>query len=279
MSGHIEERRTNIQDISGLKGIRPVVSLTAYSAPTARILDAHVDMILVGDSLGMVIYGMETTVGVTLDMMISHGSAVVRATEKACVIVDLPFGSYQESPEVAFKSAARVLGATGCNGVKLEGGVEMAETVRFLTSRGIPVLGHVGLMPQSYHLSSGYRIQGKTKLEAEKIFEDAMCVQEGGAFAVVLEGIPADLAQKITKSLDIPTIGIGAGPFCDGQIQVYHDILGLYMDLTPKHSKCFGNIKMDIQNKLVEYKKSVENGKFPEKSNYIINKRNPIKSH
>ena len=162
MSTQTRERRLNVRDLAAMKESRPIVSLTAYSAPMARALDADTDMILVGDSLGMVLYGMDTTVGVTLDMMVAHGAAVVRATARACVIVDLPFGSYQESPQAAFRSAARVMTETGCSGVKLEGGVEMADTVRFLTARGVPVLGHIGLMPQSVNASGGFRVQGKT---------------------------------------------------------------------------------------------------------------------
>ena len=161
MSAQSQKRRLNVRDLAAMKGDRPIVSLTAYSAPMARTLDADVDMILVGDSLGMVLYGMDTTVGVTLDMMVAHGAAVVRSTEHACVIVDLPFGSYQESPELAFRGAARVMAETGCSGVKLEGGVEMAETVRFLTERGVPVLGHIGLMPQSVNAAGGFRVRAK----------------------------------------------------------------------------------------------------------------------
>ena len=273
--------RITIQDIKLLKGCsNPFATITAYDYISACNADAvDIPLLLVGDSAAMVVYGMDTTIPISMEELIFLVRAVCRGSKKALVVADMPFMSYQASVEDAVRNAGRFIKEGGANAIKLEGGSPYKKQIKAIIDAGIPVMGHIGLLPQSYHLSSGYRIQGKTKLEAEKIFEDAMCVQEGGAFAVVLEGIPADLAQKITKSLDIPTIGIGAGPFCDGQIQVYHDILGLYMDLTPKHSKCFGNIKMDIQNKLVEYKKSVENGKFPEKSNYIINKRNPIKSH
>ena len=263
MSGHIEERRTNIRDISGLKGNRPIVSLTAYSAPTAKILDCHVDMILVGDSLGMVVYGTETTVGVSLDMMISHGTAVVRATERACVIVDLPFGSYQESPEGAFRSAARVMAETGCNGVKLEGGVEMAETVRFLTSRGIPVLGHVGLMPQSVNAAGGYRVQGRTDDDARRIRDDAGSIADAGAFAIVIENTVEPLARSLSDELKIPTIGIGASPACDGQILVTEDIVGLGGQFKPRFVKRYAELGESFKKAIEEYKKEVLSRQFP----------------
>ncbi len=272
MSGHIEERRTNIRDISGLKGNRPIVSLTAYSAPTARILDCHVDMILVGDSLGMVVYGMETTVGVTLDMMISHGSAVVRATERACVIVDLPFGSYQESPEVAFKTAARVLAETGCNGVKLEGGVEMAETVRFLTSRGIPVLGHVGLMPQSVNTAGGFRVQGRTDDDARRIRDDAGSIADAGAFAIVIENTVEPLARSLSEVLKIPTIGIGASPACDGQILVTEDIVGLGGLFKPRFVKRYAELGKSFEKAIEGYKKEVLSRQFPAEDHCATNR-------
>lgn len=271
MSGYIEERRTNIRDISNLKGDRPIVSLTAYSAPTARILDCHVDMILVGDSLGMVVYGMETTVGVTIDMMVTHGSAVVRATEKACVIVDLPFGSYQESPEAAFKSAARVMAETGCNGVKLEGGVEMAETVRFLTARGIPVLGHVGLMPQSVNASGGFRVQGKTSDSARRVRDDAGSIAEAGAFAIVIENTVEPLARSVSEDLEIPIIGIGASPACDGQILVTEDIVGLGGVFKPRFVKRYAELGEAFEKAIKDYKDEVLRRQFPAEGHCVTN--------
>ena len=232
MSTQNHERRLNVRDLAALKGDRPIVSLTAYSAPMARALDGQTDMILVGDSLGMVVYGMDTTVGVTLDMMVAHGAAVVRATRRSCVIVDLPFGAYQESPQAAFRAAARVMAETGCSGVKLEGGVEMAETVRFLTMRGIPVLGHVGLMPQSVNAAGGFGVQGKTDDGARRIRADASAIADAGAFAIVIENTVEALASSLTQELKVPTIGIGASPACDGQILVTEDIeLGTALDI------------------------------------------------
>jgi len=273
--------RITIQDIQLFKeGSNPFATITAYDYISACNADAvDIPLLLVGDSAAMVVYGMDTTIPISMEELIFLVRAVCRGSKKALIVADMPFMSYQASVEDAIRNAGRFIKEGGASAIKLEGGKPYVEQIKAIINAGIPVMGHIGLLPQSYHLSSGYRIQGKTKLEAEKIFEDAMCVQESGAFAVVLEGIPADLAQKITKTLDIPTIGIGAGPYCDGQIQVYHDILGLYMDLTPKHSKRFGNLKMDIQNKLEEYKQSVENREFPEKNNYIMSKEQPLKSH
>ncbi|CAH2605597.1 3-methyl-2-oxobutanoate hydroxymethyltransferase (plasmid) [Rhodovastum atsumiense] len=218
------------------KGRGPFVCLTAYTTPMARLLDPHVDLLLVGDSLGMVLYGLESTLPVTLEMMIAHGAAVMRGTQRACVVVDMPFGSYQESPQQAFRNAARLLAETGCAAVKLEGGVEMAETIRFLTARGVPVCGHVGLMPQSVN-ATGYRVQGRDAAEAGRVTEDARAVAAAGAFAVVIEGTTRPLAAAITRDLPVPTIGIGAAPECDGQILVSDDMLGLFTAFTPRFVK------------------------------------------
>ena len=273
--------RITIQDIQLLKNCHhPFATITAYDYISACNADAvDIPLLLVGDSAAMVVYGMDTTIPISMEELIFLVRAVCRGSKKALVVADMPFMSYQASVEDAVRNAGRFIKEGGASAIKLEGGKAYERQIKAIIDAGIPVMGHIGLLPQSYHLSSGYRIQGKTKLEAEKIFKDAICLQESGAFAVVLEGIPADLAEKITKKLDIPTIGIGAGPYCDGQIQVYHDILGLYEDLTPKHSKRFGDFKTDIQNKLSEYKKSVENKEFPEENNYIISKEQPLKSH
>jgi 3-methyl-2-oxobutanoate hydroxymethyltransferase len=263
MSGHIQVRRINVRDLAGMKGGRPIVSLTAYSAPMARCLDSHTDMILVGDSLGMVLYGMDTTVGVTLDMMVAHGAAVVRATQQACIIVDLPFGSYQESPEAAFRAASRVMAETGCSGVKLEGGVEMAETVRFLNQRGIPVLGHIGLMPQSVNAAGGFRVQGKTEDGARRIRADASAIADAGAFAIVIENTVETLARSLTEELKIPTIGIGASPACDGQILVTEDIVGLGGDFMPRFAKRYAELGEALDKAVGQYADEVRNGRFP----------------
>jgi 3-methyl-2-oxobutanoate hydroxymethyltransferase len=263
MSGYTQDRRINIRDLAGMKGGQPIVSLTAYSAPMARTLDAHTDMILVGDSLGMVVYGMDTTVGVTLDMMIAHGAAVVRATQHACVIVDLPFGSYQESPQAAFRSAARVMAETGCSGVKLEGGVEMAETVHFLSKRGIPVLGHIGLMPQSVNAAGGFRVQGKTDDGARAIRADASAIADAGAFAIVIENTVESLASSLTRELKVPTIGIGASPACDGQILVTEDIVGLGGDFMPRFAKRFAELGESLDDAVGQYAAAVRDRTFP----------------
>ena len=214
---------------------------------------------------------MENTIPITMDELIFLVRAVCRGSKKALVVADMPFMSYQASVENAVRNAGRFIKEGGASAIKLEGGLHYKNQIKSIIQAGIPVMGHVGLLPQSLNLSSGYRIQGKTQFEAKKIIEDAQSVQDSGAFAVVLEGIPANLAQEITDLLDIPTIGIGAGPFCDGQIQVYHDILGLYNTFSPKHAKRYGNLGLDIQNKLAEYKNEVEAKIFPTSENYSSN--------
>ncbi len=229
----------------------------------ARLLDAQVDMLLVGDSLGMVLYGLDTTLGVTLEMMIAHGAAVMRGTETACVIVDMPFGSYQESPAVAFRSSARVMAETGAAGVKLEGGTEMAETIRFLTNRGVPVLGHVGLLPQSLHTAGGYHAHGKDKAAAAAILADAQAVAEAGAFAMVIEGTVEPLARKITAAVPVPTIGIGASPACDGQILVTEDLVGLFAEFTPRFVKRYAALGEQVAKAAASYAEDVRARRFP----------------
>ncbi|OQP87849.1 3-methyl-2-oxobutanoate hydroxymethyltransferase [Rhizobium rhizosphaerae] len=263
MSVHAKRRRITPSVIAALKGERPIVSLTAYTTPIARLLDPHVDLLLVGDSLGMVLYGMDSTLGVTLEMMIAHGQAVMRGADAACIVVDLPFGSYQASPEQAFTSAARVMKETGCSAVKLEGGAEMAETVAFLVARGIPVLGHVGLMPQLVNTTGGYRSLGRNDKEAEKIRRDALAIQAAGAFALVIEGTIEPLARAITEELTIPTIGIGASPACDGQILVSDDMLGLFNDFTPRFVKHFATLAPEITRAAEAYAEEVKARRFP----------------
>ena len=273
--------KITIRDIQKLKGgDTPFATITAYdyvSAQNADVVD--IPLFLVGDSAAMVVYGMENTIPISMDELLFLVRAVCRGTKKALVVADMPFMSYQASVEDAVRNAGRFVKEGGACAIKLEGGTPYTAQIRAIIDTGIPVMGHVGLLPQSYNLSSGYRIQGKSKLEAKKIIEDAAAVQESGAFAVVLEGIPANLAERITKLLDIPTIGIGAGPFCDGQIQVYHDILGLYGDFSPKHAKRYGNFGVEIQKKLAEYKNEVEGKTFPTKEHFITSKTQLEKNH
>ena len=273
--------KITIRDIQKLKGgDTPFATITAYDYVSAQNADAvDIPLLLVGDSAAMVVYGMENTIPISMDELIFLVRAVCRGTKKALVVADMPFMSYQASVEDAVRNAGRFVKEGGACAIKLEGGTPYTAQIRAIIDAGIPVMGHVGLLPQSYNLSSGYRIQGKSKLEAKKIIEDAAAVQESGAFAVVLEGIPANLAERITKLLDIPTIGIGAGPFCDGQIQVYHDILGLYGDFSPKHAKRYGNFGVEIQKKLAEYKNEVEGKTFPTKEHFITSKTQLEKNH
>ncbi|WP_456304562.1 3-methyl-2-oxobutanoate hydroxymethyltransferase [Caldovatus aquaticus] len=256
-------RRIGIPEIRSRKGGAPLVCLTAYTTPMARWLDPHVDLLLVGDSLGMVLYGFASTLPVTLEMMIAHGAAVVRGAARACVIVDLPFGSYQESPAQAFRSAARVMAETGASGVKLEGGAEMAATVRFLTERGIPVCGHVGLMPQAVNLAGGFRATGRSEEEAERVRRDARAIAEAGAFAVVLEGVLEPVAAAITREVAVPTIGIGASPACDGQILVTEDLVGLFADFTPRFVKRYADLGPRIAEAAAAYAEEVRRRRFP----------------
>jgi 3-methyl-2-oxobutanoate hydroxymethyltransferase len=256
-------KRISVPEIRARKGGERIVCLTAYTAATAKLIDPHVDMLIVGDSLGMVLYGLETTLGVTLRMMIDHGAAVVRGSERACVIIDLPFGSYQDSPAQAFRTSARVMAETGCAGVKLEGGAEMAETVSFLVGRGIPVLGHVGLMPQSVMSAGGYRAQGKGEDEAARILADAEAVAEAGAFAVVVEGTMEPVAREIAERIAVPTIGIGASPACDGQVLVTEDLVGLTAGFTPKFVKRYADLGHDLAAAASAFAEDVRSGRFP----------------
>ncbi|HEC91246.1 MAG TPA: 3-methyl-2-oxobutanoate hydroxymethyltransferase [Alphaproteobacteria bacterium] len=263
MSKQTKRRRATVIEIGARKGGEPIVSLTAYTALTAKLLDENVDMLLVGDSLGMVLYGMDSTVGVTLEMMIAHGKAVMRGVRTACVIVDLPFGSYQESREAAFRNAARVMKEVGCDGVKLEGGREMADTVSYLIGRGIPVLGHVGLLPQSVNMLGGFRVRGRTRAEADKILADAKAIAAAGAFAMVVEGVVEPLARRITKAVSVPTIGIGASPVCDGQILVTEDMAGLFSDYRPRFVKHYAELGKGIARAGRLYAEDVRAGRFP----------------
>jgi len=241
-----------------------IAMLTAYDYPTAKILDAAgVPVILVGDSLGMVVLGYDSTIPVTMAEMLHHTKAVVRGTERAIVVGDMPFMSYQTSVEDALRNAGRFLQEAGATAVKLEGGAPMAETVRRLVAVGIPVMGHLGLTPQSLHQLGGYKVQGKTPAAAVKLLNDAAALQEAGVFAIVLEGIPAPLGKLVTEKLAVPTIGIGAGPHCDGQVQVIHDLLGLCTGFVPKHAKQYAHLSEEIRDAVARYIEEVKSGGFP----------------
>ncbi len=255
--------RITIPQLVARKGGEPIAVLTAYTAPVARLVDPHVDAILVGDSLGMVIYGMTSTLAVTLDMMIAHGRAVTRSSSHACVIVDLPFGTYQASPEQAFHSAARVMQETECDAVKLEGGAEMAETIAFLTERGIPVMGHVGLVPQSVHTLGGWKARGRDPREARRIVDGAKAIAEAGAFAIVIEGTIDPVSRAATEAVHVPTIGIGASAACDGQVLVIDDVLGLSGDFKPKLARRYVDLGSQIAEAAKTYAADVKAHRFP----------------
>ena len=269
--------RKSANDIKSLKGKNPIVCLTAYTAPIARAIDEQVDLMLVGDSLGMVLYDYENTLQVTLEQMIKHGKSVVGASNKSCVFVDMPFGTYEESVEKAFMNAARVMKETNCNGVKLEGGQKMSKTIEHLTKSSIPVMGHIGLQPQSVLIDGGYKVRGKVKSEWQKYIDDAVAVEEAGAFSVVLEGMAEPLAAEITSILNIPTIGIGASPNCDGQILVTEDMLGL-TNVAPKFVKKYVDLDNTIKKAVSKYAEEVKDRTFPS-SDHIYHMRPQIVSN
>ena len=259
-------KRLTVPAIRGRKvdGVtaEPIVMLTAYTARTAQLLDEHCDLLLVGDSLGQVIYGLPSSVPVTLEMMAAHGAAVVRGSYHAVVIVDMPFGSYEQSPAQAFASASRLLKETGCAGVKLEGGEAMAETVAFLSARGVPVIGHVGLTPQAVNQLGGYNARGRSKAEAAKIVADAVALDKAGAFAIVIEGVVEPIAIEVTKAVACPTIGIGASAQCDGQVLVTEDMLGMF-DRVPRFVKRYEAIAETISGAAAIYAEEVRARTFP----------------
>ncbi len=259
-------RRISAPDIRARKGGNPIVSLTSYHAHTAALLDKHCDLILVGDLLGMVMHGLESTIPVTLDMMILQGKAVMRGSSRALVVVDMPFGSYEASREQAFGSAARIMKETGCGAIKLEGGRRMADTIAFLVERGIPVMAHVGLTPQSINALGGFRTQGRDPSDWEPIEQDARAVAQAGAFAVVLEAIAEPLAAKITRDIPIPTIGIGASAACDGQVLVLEDMLGL-SPRVPKFVKRYSDLGPAIDRAVAAYAAEVRSRSFPAADN------------
>jgi len=249
-------------DADGFKTEQPVVMLTAYTMRMAQLLDPHCDMLLVGDSLGQVIYGLPSTIPVTMEMMCAHGAAVVRGSWHALVAVDMPFGSYEGSPEQAFASAARIMKETGCAAVKLEGGAAMAPTIDFLTRRGIPVIGHVGLTPQAVNVLGGYAARGKEDQEAQKIVADAKAVDDAGAFCIVVEGVMEEIATKVARSVSAPVIGIGASAECDGQVLVTEDMLGLF-ERTPRFVKRYDDLAARIGEAAASYAAEVRGRSFP----------------
>jgi 3-methyl-2-oxobutanoate hydroxymethyltransferase len=262
MSASAPVRPTLPVDILARKGGSPLVCLTAYTTPVARLVDPHCDVVLVGDSLGMVLYGLPSTLGVTMEMMIAHGQAVMRGITCAMPVIDMPFGSYEEGPAQAFRNASRLMAATGAPAVKLEGGVHMADTIAFLTARGVPVMAHIGLTPQSVNTLGGYKVVGRAD-EGARVMADAEAVQAAGAFSVVLEKTPEGLSRRITQALTIPTIGIGAGVGCDGQILVIDDMLGQFTDFRPKFVKRYANLGADASDAIADYAAEVRSRAFP----------------
>ncbi len=262
MSASAKIKALTPPDIQAMKGKTPIVCLTAYTTPIAKMIDEHTDLVLVGDSVGMVMHGMPNTLGVTMDMMVLHGRAVRRGLTRPLLVIDMPFGSYEKSREQAFENAARFMRETECGAVKLEGGMEMAETIEFLTKRGIPVQAHVGLTPQSVNVFGGYKTQGKGN-DSGKIIEDAKAVEEAGAFSVVCEKMPDALARRVTEEIQIPTIGIGASVRCDGQILVIDDMLGMFTDFKPKFVKRYASLGEKVNEMAGEYAEEVRNRTFP----------------
>jgi 3-methyl-2-oxobutanoate hydroxymethyltransferase len=262
MSRQVEIRRLTAPDIHARKGGDPIVCLTAYTAPVAKILDQHCDLLLVGDSVGMVLHGLPNTVGVTLDMMILHGQAVMRASERALVVVDMPFGSYESGPEIAFANAVRVLKETGAQAVKVEAGPSIAATIAYLVERGVPVMGHVGLRPQAVNVDGKFRAKGRTREERARVLAEARAADAAGAFAIVVEGVDETLAPEITAAVKAPTIGIGASAQCDGQILVTDDLLGLF-EWTPKFVRRYADLKGVIDKAAAGYAADVRARRFP----------------
>lgn len=275
MSKQIVTRRVTPPQLRARKGGEKIVCLTAYTTPMAQLLDEHCDLLLVGDSLGMVVHGLPTTVGVTLEMMILHGRAVVRGSARALVAVDMPFGSYERSPEQAFESASRILCETGAHAVKVEAAGGVAESVAFLTARGIPVIGHVGLRPQAVHLDGGFKARGRNAEERERVLAEARATDEAGAIAIVVEGVTPELAAEITAAVSAPTIGIGASNLCDGQILVTEDMLGLF-EWTPKFVRRYADLRGLVGQAVASYAADVRAGAFPaEAEEYRLAPRKP----
>ena len=264
MSIHTQEtvKRISVPDIAGRKGGEPIVCLTAYDAPMAALLDPHCDVLLVGDSLGMAVHGLPNTVGVTLEMMILHGQAVMRGAKRAMVVVDMPFGSYEGGKEVAYANCVRVMQETGAQAVKLETSIELAEIVEFLVKRGIPVMGHVGLRPQAILAEGGFKAKGRTDYERERVMAEAKATAEAGAFCIVIEGVAESLAREITETIDVPTIGIGASAACDGQVLVVNDMLGMF-DWTPRFVRKYADLRTEIDRAAAAFAADVKTRRFP----------------
>lgn len=262
MSKQTQTTRKTVKDIAAAKGGTPLVMLTAYDAPTAAILDAHCDILLVGDSLGMVVHGLPSTVGVTMEMMILHGQAVMRGSSQAMVVVDMPFGSYETNADQAFLNAVRIMKETGCQAIKIESGAYAAGQIAHLVERGIPVMGHIGLRPQAIHVDGGFRAKGRTDGERERVIAEARAAADAGAFCIVIEGVAEDLAAEISAEVSCPTIGIGASAACDGQVLVTQDMLGLF-DWTPKFVRRYADLRVAIDAAAAEYAADVRARRFP----------------
>lgn len=262
MSKQTQTTRKTVKDIAAAKGGTPLVMLTAYDAPTAAILDAHCDILLVGDSLGMVVHGLPSTVGVTMEMMILHGQAVMRGSQSAMVVVDMPFGSYETNADQAFLNAVRIMKETGCQAIKIESGAYAAGQIAHLVERGIPVMGHIGLRPQAINVDGGFRAKGRTDGERERVIAEARAAADAGAFCIVIEGVAEDLAAEISAEVSCPTIGIGASAACDGQVLVTQDMLGLF-DWTPKFVRRYADLRAAIDAAAAEYAADVRARRFP----------------
>jgi 3-methyl-2-oxobutanoate hydroxymethyltransferase len=272
MSKHAVQRRMTSTALKERKGGDRIVALTAYTTPMAALLDPHADLILVGDSVGMVLHGLPDTIGVTLDMMAMHGRAVMRGASRALVAVDLPFGSYEASPVRAYDSAARLLKETGCQAVKVEACEGIADTISFLVGRGIPVIGHVGLRPQAMNVEGGFKAKGRDERERARVLAEARATDEAGAFAIVVEGVTEALGAEITQAVGAVTIGIGAGVACDGQILVTDDMLGMF-EWTPKFVRRYADLRTVVNDAVVRYADDVRNARFPgERETYRLNK-------
>lgn len=264
MSSQVQQtvRRIAAPDIRARKGGEPIVCLTAYDAPTAALLDAHCDLLLVGDSVGMVVHGLPNTVGVTMEMMILHGQAVMRGARRAMVVVDMPFGSYEGGREIAYENCARMMKETGAQAVKLESGPTVPETIAYLVQRGIPVMGHVGLRPQAVLTDGAFKAKGRTEEERQRVIAEAQATADAGAFSIVIEGVAEGLAREITEAVSVPTVGIGASAACDGQILVTPDMLGLF-DWTPKFVRKYADLRSEIDRAVAGYAADVKGRRFP----------------
>lgn len=262
MSAQNQTRRKTVRDIAAAKNGQPIVCLTAYTTPMARMLDPHCDLLLVGDSLGMVVHGLDSTVGVTMDMMIMHGQAVMRGASQSMVVVDMPFGSYEANADQAFLNAARIMKETGCQAIKIESGEYAAGAVKHMVERGIPVMAHVGLRPQAVNVDGGFRAKGRTQAERARVIAEAKAADEAGCFAMVIEGVAADLAEEITAIVACPTIGIGASAGCDGQVLVTDDMIGMF-EWTPKFVRRYGDVRSEITKAVEGYAADVRARRFP----------------